>query len=155
VELYTAPTPDIALPAKRARRRGERGQNILEFALIAPIFLSLVFGIVDFGLGLRAWISITNAAREGARVGAIRGDCDAIKQQVIDTSGGLVDPGTVDDQVTIDPAGCDGTAGDSVTVTVSYEYDPITPLGGLLSIFGGGGLAGSFNIESTSDMRVE
>ena len=145
--------------AKRAkagftpRGRSERGQSLLEFALVLPVFLVLVFGIIDFGLGLKAWISITNAAREGARVGAVRGTCDEIRQQVKDTSGGLV---TSDDQIEITPEDCDGTSGDSVTVTVTYEYDLITPLGGMLSILGSGaGLPSSFELESTSDMRVE
>jgi len=139
------------LPRRKRVGRSERGQSLLEFALVVPIFLILVFGIIDFGLGLRAWISITNAAREGARVGAVRGDCDAIEQQVMDTSGGLV---TSADQIAIND--CDGLAGSSVRVTVSHDYDLITPLGGMLSMIGGGvGLPSSIHIESTSDMRVE
>jgi hypothetical protein len=137
----------------RRWRPREQGQSLLEFALVIPIFLVLVLGIIDFGLGLRAWISITNAAREGARVGAVRGTCDEIEQQVIDTSGGLV---TSDEQIEITPGACDGGAGSSIVVTVSHEYELITPLGGLLSAFGGGvGLPSSIHIESTSDMRVE
>jgi Flp pilus assembly protein TadG len=49
------------------RRRGERGQALVEFALILPVLLLLVLGIIEFG---RAWnLSqiITDAAREGAR----------------------------------------------------------------------------------------
>jgi len=142
-----------AKPRIKRKGRSERGQSLLEFALVLPVFLVLVFGIIDFGLGLRAWISITNSAREGARIGAVRGTCDEIRQQVKDTSGGLV---TSDDQIEITPEDCVWTAGESVTVTVSYEYDLITPLGGMLSILGdGAGLPSSFEIESTSDMRVE
>jgi Flp pilus assembly protein TadG len=119
---------------------------------VLPVFLVLVLGIVDFGLGLRAWISITNSAREGARVGAIRGNCTAIKDQVKNTSGGLV---TADSQITITPSTCDGTAGDSVKVKVTYDYELITPLGGMLQILGGTGLPSKFTVSSTSDMRVE
>jgi Flp pilus assembly protein TadG len=125
---------------------------MVEFALVIPIFLVLVFGIIDFGLGLKAWISITNSAREGARIGAVRGTCEEIRQQVKDTSGGLI---TSDDQIDISPDDCDSTAGEPVTVTVSYDYELITPLGGMLSILGGVGLPSSLSIESTSDMRVE
>src|SRR4030042_2111021 len=49
----------------------ERSQSMVEFVLVVPIFLVLVFGIIEFGRGLQAWIPITNAAREGARVGAV------------------------------------------------------------------------------------
>lgn len=136
---------------EKSRHRGQRGQALVEFALVIPLFLILVLGIVDFGLGLRAWISITNSAREGARVGAVRGNCDAIIEQVMDTSGGLV---TADDQVTISPSDCDTNAGDSVSVTVDYEYNFVTPLGGMLSLIGGG-IPSSVSISSTSVMRVE
>ncbi len=123
----------------------------MELALVLPIFLILVMGVVDFGLGLRAWISITNSAREGARLAAVHATCDSIKQRVEDSSGGLVTSGS---QITIDPADCDFTTGDSARVTVQYDYKMVTPLGGLMSIFGSG-VPSSITIKSTSDMRVE
>ena len=144
--------PAPSTPPNKKRRRQERGQSMVEFALALPLFLVIVFAVIDFGLGLRAWISITNAAREGARIGAVRGTCDVIEDQVVLTSGGLV---TSADQIDIDPSTCDGAAGSQVTVTVSYEYEFVTPLGGMLSVFGGAGLPSTINLESTSDMRVE
>jgi Flp pilus assembly protein TadG len=48
-------------------RSGERGQGVAEFALILPLLLALVFGIYDFGRGMSANVTTTNAAREGAR----------------------------------------------------------------------------------------
>src|SRR5215471_11532014 len=50
-----------------------KGQSLVEFALILPLFLFLVLAAVDFGWGLRAYIVETNAAREGARYWAING----------------------------------------------------------------------------------
>src|SRR6266496_363766 len=65
---------------KRLPRQGERGQSLAEFVLVLPIFLILVFAIIDFGLGFHAWLTVTNSAREGARLGAVRspasGACD-------------------------------------------------------------------------------
>src|SRR3990172_10793252 len=56
----------------RARRKnGEKGQALVEFTLLIPIFLLLVFAIVDFGMGFHAWITVTNSAREGARLAAV------------------------------------------------------------------------------------
>src|SRR3972149_4234930 len=51
--------------------RAARGQSLVEFALVIPILLILVFGIIDFGMGLRSYISLTNATREGARFAAV------------------------------------------------------------------------------------
>ena len=138
----------------KARRRRERGQSLVEFALVLPIFLLVVFAIVDFGMGFRAWISVTNAAREGARVGAVRGTCDAIRTQVKNTSGGLVNS---DGQVTIKSPtvdDCDTSAGEDIEVIVTYDYQLVSPLGGMLSILGGD-IDSTFTIKSSSHMRVE
>jgi hypothetical protein len=48
--------------------RSERSQGLTEFALIAPIILLLTFGIIDFGRGLYFYITLQQAANEGARV---------------------------------------------------------------------------------------
>ena len=132
---------------KRSQR--ERGQALVEFAMVVPIFLILVFGIVDFGMGLRAWISITNSAREGARYGAVGAACDAIEARVVDTSADLL---TVND-VTV--ANCQGDPGTDVGVTVDYDYSFITPLGDLLTLFSGGSFPQTLNMTSSSHMRIE
>ena len=48
--------------------RGQTSQGITEFALIAPVILLLTFGIIDFGRGLYFYITLQQAANEGARV---------------------------------------------------------------------------------------
>src|SRR5712664_4887327 len=48
--------------------RSERSQGMTEFALIAPVILLLTFGIIDFGRGLYFYITLQQAANEGARV---------------------------------------------------------------------------------------
>jgi Flp pilus assembly protein TadG len=49
----------------------ERGDAIVEFALVAPILLLILFGILEVGRVVDAWIVVQNAAREGARAGAL------------------------------------------------------------------------------------
>ena len=51
-------------------RRG-RGDSIVEFALVLPILLLILFGILEVGRVLDAWIVVQNAARQGARVGTM------------------------------------------------------------------------------------
>jgi hypothetical protein len=48
---------------------GERGATTLEFALILPLFIALVFGIIEFGHTWYIYHAVTNASREGARLG--------------------------------------------------------------------------------------
>jgi len=53
------------------RWRGRAGQSLVEMAMVLPILAFLTFGLVDFGRGYYFQVSITNAAREGARVGIL------------------------------------------------------------------------------------
>ena len=53
---------------KLNRWRGRAGQSLVEMAMVLPILALLTFGLVDFGRGYYFQVSITNAAREGARV---------------------------------------------------------------------------------------
>lgn len=54
--------------AASAVRRGERSQALIEFALVSPVLLLLLFGIVDIGRAVFYFDTINHAAREGARV---------------------------------------------------------------------------------------
>jgi Flp pilus assembly protein TadG len=56
-----------------SRRPGSSGQALVEFALVVPIFLALLMGIVDFGRVVWASNSLASAAREGARFAIVHG----------------------------------------------------------------------------------
>ncbi|MEX0786634.1 MAG: TadE family protein [Dehalococcoidia bacterium] len=139
---------------QRRRDRGERGQALVEFSLVSIIFFFLVFGIIDFGLGLHSWISVTNAAREGARVGAVQApsdgslDCNplpedgSIELKLCETAANL-DP----EKISITVTNAQGDPGDAITVAVDYEYDLITPLANLLQ--------STLTLSSSTQMRLE
>ena len=55
------------------RLKGERGAELIEFALVFPLLLLVILGIVDFGFLFQRMEVVTNAAREGARVGVLPG----------------------------------------------------------------------------------
>jgi hypothetical protein len=55
-------------------RGGQRSQGLVEFAIIAPVLLLLTFGIIDFGRALYMYITLQQAANEGARVAVKSGD---------------------------------------------------------------------------------
>lgn len=54
----------------------ERGAALVEFAIVLPLLVTLVFGIIEFGRAYNAQISLTHAAREGIREYAITQDAD-------------------------------------------------------------------------------
>jgi len=131
-------------------RKREDGQSLVEFALIVPIFLLVLFAIVDFGMAFHAWITVTNSAREGARVGAVRATSPQIEQRVRDTAESL-------DQanLTVSVTNAEGAPGGSVVVDVSYDYSLMTPLADLLNMVSGGSIPATLNLDSTADMRLE
>jgi len=131
------------------RSRRERGQALVEFAFVVPIFLILVLGMVDFGWALRSWITVTNSAREAARIGAVGASCDDVKQRAVDTSADLL---TLTD---VSVVNCQGDPGSDVEVTVSYEYSWLTPLVPMVNTFLLGSMPSTLTMTSTSDMRLE
>lgn len=55
----------------RGRRRDGRGQGLVEFALVFPLIVLIIFGIFDLGRAVYAYNTLANAARQGARVAAV------------------------------------------------------------------------------------
>jgi hypothetical protein len=55
---------------ERGGERRERGQSLVEFSFILPVFLMLLLGILEFGMAFDHLITISYASREGARAGA-------------------------------------------------------------------------------------
>ena len=122
---------------------------MVEFALIFPLFLVIVMASIDFGWALRSYITATNAAREGARLGVVGASSDQIKTKTADASAGLL----TTSNVTVTNAM--GTPGDNVKVQVAYDYSYITPLPGLISLIGGGALPDPLKVSSSTTMRLE
>ncbi len=110
----------------------------MEFALIIPVFLMLVAGMVDLGVGLISYMTIINAARDGARVGATAcaetaPPCSSVVTTRVNAAAGGVPVSSV--LVCTSPAGATTTCnaggakdGGSVTVRVSTTYHMIWPL---------------------------
>ena len=150
---------------RTGRQKGERGQALAEFALLIPLFLLLLFSIVDFGMGFYSWITVTNSAREGARLGAVHPPLDVagspcfgkaslnqcIEDRVRDASD-LTNEAT---KMTVTITGEQGDPGESVVVVVNYGYDLITPLAGLVQLVSGDTIGPTLNLSSTADMRLE
>lgn len=144
------------------RLRCSRGQSLVELSLILPILMILVFGILDFGLGLRSYISLSNAVREGARYASvgnpvgIESDCngmtnDTVYGRICVATGGL-DVTELDPDVSF-PQGV--APGNSVVVSADYTYHFVTPIGDLIGFFSGGTFPSSIDLSSSADMRLE
>ncbi len=105
--------------------KNQKGQALVEFALILPILLLVVMAILQFGLMLNSYLTIENASREGARAGIIGSSDDEIEQLIISTSPNL-DPSKL--TVSITPKEEYRKSGDTLTVIVSYNYELVVPI---------------------------
>ncbi|HOG89211.1 MAG TPA: TadE/TadG family type IV pilus assembly protein [Smithella sp.] len=109
------------------KKLNERGVSAVEFALILPVLVLILFGIVEFGLILYNQQVITNASREGARAGILFASTRPTEQEIKDvvanyTSDHLVtfQNGTSSNPTV--PTGPCTAFGSNLTVTVTYQY---------------------------------
>jgi hypothetical protein len=137
--------------AANSANRKEKGQSMVEFALVLPLFLIVMFIIADFGVGFSRWLVITNAAREGARLGTVGTELSEVQDRTAATSNGLLQLSDVTvNYQDFDGNGYPADSGDAVVVATEYDYDMITPLGAFLDL-----AFGSITLSSCSDMRLE
>lgn len=101
--------------------RNERGQTLVEFALVLPILSLLLLGVIQFGVAFNNYITLTDAVRAGARKGAV-GRHLQNPQAAVDQSvrNAATDLKSSDLQISINSS---WTQGSDVTVTATYPYN--------------------------------
>ena len=100
----------------RAKLRREEGAAAVEFALIVGLLAILVFGLLEFGLAFWQVQNLRAAAREGARVAAVRGDDADVRDAMEDASVGSLSGGWSFSRSRT----CDGDPpGEEVTITIN------------------------------------
>lgn len=129
--------------ASRAKRRTGRAAAVVEMAVVLPLLLTILFGIIEFGWTFMVYQSITNAAREGCRVAVLEGATDT---DINDRVGSYMDlVGVTDYEVAITHA---TEIDPTETVVITVPYASVSLLGGY---FG----AVDFDIAGRSAMRKE
>lgn len=140
-----------------SERKHEHGQSLVEFALVLPVLVIVLMGLFDFGRAVYAFNTVSNAAREGARVAIINQGPDtdgvllAAKEAAYQaTALGLdaTDPSQIDVRFP-DPNNVCGShgVGCPVQVEVSYQFTPITPIIG--------SIVGPLGVSATTEMTIE
>ena len=136
----------------RSARTREAGTSIVEMTIVLPLLLLLVFAIGDFGIAYTRWVSLTNAAREGARVGVVfRNPCDSgtVEGEIQATVSDFADSSGLDGATiaTTIVGTCLGTGTQlTVTSTAPYNYLALSALAGL---------APTINLSARTVMRNE
>lgn len=100
----------------KRRNPHDRGAALVEFAIITPLLLLLVFGIIEFGRAYNAQNTLTHAAREGARKYAITQDTTEGETAAKNAATSLDSS-----QITVTLSSC--VPGDPATVTLEYPFE--------------------------------
>lgn len=124
----------------RSVRDDARGQSLVEMALILLPFLMITIGLFDAGRAIYAYNTVSNAARVAARTAIVDQDPATVRNAAIEEAAGL---GLDNSNVVL---GQCTTFDCTYTVTVNWDFEPITPIIGQV-----------FNptISSTAEMQVE
>ena len=153
-----------------AKIKKEEGASAIEFAIILPLLLIIIFGIIEFSILFYDKAMLTNASREGARVGIVfrydpgsdlnHPDDDEIRDTVDQyvqnhlisfASGSVVN--TTIDRIDRNGNGDYDSPGDSLTVTVDYQYNFLV-FDSLLSLIGPP-FSNGITLDAVTVMRME
>ncbi|MGO9178054.1 MAG: TadE/TadG family type IV pilus assembly protein [Candidatus Limnocylindrales bacterium] len=139
----------------RAGRGRSRGQALVEFALVLPVFLLLLGGMIDFGFGFYSYMTVINGARAGARAATLNAtDTSSAIEAAVNAEVVALNSSLVTTSIQCEASGSttwaacgtsNDASGNTIEVTVSYTYHNIWPLP----------FAPTIPMSSTVQMRIE
>jgi Flp pilus assembly protein TadG len=133
----------VGVDVRRVRRgRGERGAALVEFALVLPLLMLFVFGVIEFGGTYNDYISLRNGVREGARLAVVN---DQSGGNIVAETTQRIGLDATQTKVAVSLSG--NQVGDSVTVCASYPAYNVT---GIMKPF-----LGNRTLTSRVTMRLE
>lgn len=130
----------------RIRGRGsDRGAAAVEFALVLPLLLLIVFGIVDFGRAYNAQIELTQAAREGVRLAALS------QPDVVTRTQAAAQPLT---PIGVTVTACTAGSTADAVVKTTYTFTFVTPISAISGLFGSS-FGSSLSMSGRAVMRCQ
>jgi Flp pilus assembly protein TadG len=125
-------------------RRGQRGVTTVEAAIVLPVFILVLIGLIEFGIVLHTNIILQNASREGARFGALGSSKTDIEQRVRDFA-----PELNSKSLTVDVKNAQGPKGTTLVVTTTYPVPVMTNMIRAITKSSG------FTLTAETQMRLE
>jgi Flp pilus assembly protein TadG len=122
-----------------------KGQSMVEFALILPVFLILLLGMFDTSRVLNTKFVLENVARNAARIGAVSNSDSNVISEI---QNGTVSLNAANLNYTISPTESSRSFGDNIIITINYDVDINTPI--VSNIIGG-----TVVVTGKSIMRIE
>ena len=114
------------LPSRKpaSRTGARRGAAVVEFAVVVPILIVLVFGMIEFGRLMMVEQILTNAARVGAREGSLPGTGTSDVTTAVNNY--MTNSGLSGQTTTVSPDPSTANPGDAITVTVSIPFNNVS-----------------------------
>lgn len=129
--------------------RSESGASAVEFALLLPVLMIILFGVIEFGIALYRQSVLTNASREGARLGIVQ-SVPAITSGAINTAiTNYLTPAGINPADVTRNIVAGGATGTPVIVTLTLPYTFVTLPGFIPSI------ASTITLTARTEMRHE
>ncbi|MFP5105676.1 TadE/TadG family type IV pilus assembly protein [Neobacillus sp. C211] len=122
--------------------KSQKGQSLVELALVLPVLILLLFGIIDFSRIFHAYLTIDHAGREAARSASIGNDNTTVKNTAASDATSI---GLTTDKISISSES--RKSGSNVTITITYPITFLTPIIGQI--------IGTLTLTDTTTMRVE
>jgi Flp pilus assembly protein TadG len=127
----------------RSRRHDSRGQALVEFALVVPIFVLVLLGLFDMGRAVLYYSTISNASREAVRLAIVDQDTADVRQAAISSASAVMRVSTTD--ITVDYLSANLSSGGDcstpphsigcvVRVEVRHLFDPMIPFLGNINL---------------------
>jgi len=127
-------------------KKRSRGQAIVEFALVLPLLLVLVMGIIDFGLIMQQYLTLNQGAREGARMASVGGSAADVTSRVEE----ILAVRWTSAEVSVNVTETDKGSYKESVVTVQAPVAFLTPLGAFVE-----GLTSNWQAHASASFRVE
>jgi hypothetical protein len=124
---------------ERLRCHRDNGQDLVEFAIVFPVLMLLILGIIEFSVVIWSYDTIANAAREGARYGIIHPDDTAGIEDVARQRALALNQGRLE----VVPTRIDEEDNPTIEVVVTYVVQPFTPF------------LRAIQLETAATMRLE
>jgi Flp pilus assembly protein TadG len=109
----------------RRFKKENKGQSLVEFALVVPIILILCLGTIQFGYMLNTYIVLSGLARDAVRVGSVTNSDAKINEVISQNNPTLIEE---DIKITITPEQSNRKRGDQLTVRLDYPLPLIVPM---------------------------
>jgi Flp pilus assembly protein TadG len=138
-----------------SKEQSQRGTAAVEFAIMAPLFVAVLFAIVEFGLILYTQSMLTHASREGARFGVVYCTPRRTAGEIQQVVQGFLDQCGLTSTASVTVTGAGGAGGSDLDVLVTYTYQFFVLSKIINSCSLGGSLPSTIDLRSETVMRME